>query len=147
MTTPTTAGGPVPETLAIHVGDAFELDARLWRATAERRLVIGGTQAPARAVRSEVLLLARAEAKAGAVFLVVGVLRGARLDGREITFDSLSRFIVPIVAGSDAAGHVRHELVGNKAGWSPSEFLYGPAAAVEIAVTEADGLLAPPRRT
>lgn len=137
MPTTTTIGDQIRETLAIHIGDSFELDARLWRAMAERRLAIGGTQAPSRAVRSEVLLLARAETKAGAVFLPVGVLRRARLDGREVTFEGLTRFVVPIVAGSDAPGHVRRDLVGDKAAWGPSEFLYAPPAAPELAEAEA----------
>lgn len=92
-------------TLAIHVGSLFELDARLWRAWAERRLHTTGPWSPDCELERDVLLVASGPARPDApeqynALYFVGVLRGAEPTSSRtaVAFSALERFPVPVRA-------------------------------------------------
>lgn len=147
------SGGSVDnQTLTIHVGDIFNLDTGLWRAQAEGRIRIGGTQHPKQAFARSVLLAANGPALSGEnaaplVYFLVGVLRGVERVGpdRWVKFESLERFAVPVAVSSEAEDVRAVHLLGEKQGWGPTGFYYlRPGAANEACAAARD--LAVPRK-
>lgn len=142
----------MPETLAIHVGNAHKLDELLSAACRARRLTIGGATRP-RADREcgpKVLLAASAEpvAGVGSVYLVVGVLHAATLLRAEnvVAFESMERFPVALVI-SNSNGAVRPGLPGGAKYWSAQHFYWLPAEAAEWCAEEARRIVTLEART
>lgn len=131
------------KSLAVYVGHVGELDGTLSTMARTRAWAIPGDRFPdlsRYAPGPEVLLAATSAIPGGTIYLIVGVLNAARLsDGRSrLDFESLERFVVPVVA-STALGQPNRRL-GFEKYWSPSEIYWLPENAAATCRGEVDRL-------
>jgi hypothetical protein len=139
--------GRIQATLGLYAAHVGELDAALSTLARTRAWAIPGDRFPDVTKYEpgpDMLLVATSSIPGGTVYLVVGVLHRARLSEgrRRVDFDTLERFVIPIVA-STARGRLNPRLGFEKV-WSGSEIYWCPVDAVERCRAELEHLLSFP---